>query len=322
MTRTTSTLLTGALAGTTAALLALGAVAQPSMSLTLYAASALPVLISGLGWGNRASAAAVVVAAVITGLSISPQFALLMAAATLAPAAWISHLANLARPASEIGGPDHLLAWYPLSDILMQLCAMVAAGTVLTGYVVGYGPELVGRVVEAMMSSVAAADPTFRPDPEVTARTTALLVKLLPASQGALWALILFGLYYAASRIVSAARKGLRPREDMPSALKMNRLSLFAMLAGLVLSFLSGPLSYVGATVAGAFGAGFLMAGFATLHLKARGKAWKVPGLILAYLLTLTGFGVFLMVILGLADTKRTVALTPGKPDPNQTPKP
>ena len=315
MRQTQKTVLIGLMAGTTAALLALGAVVQPSMSLTLYAASALPILIAGLGWGNLCAIAAVIAATVVTGLSISPQFALLMAAATLGPAAWISHLANLARPAAEIGGPEHLLAWYPLSDILMQLCAMVVAGTVLTGYVVGYGPELVGKVVDAMMASVAAADPTFVADPDVTARTTAMLVKILPASQGALWAVILFGMYYAASRIVAAAKRGLRPREHMPSALKMNPLSIFAFLGGFVLTFFSGPLSYVGATLCGAFGAGFLLSGFASLHNWSRGKSWRVPGLFLAYLSTLMGFGIFVMIVIGLADTKRTVALTPEKPD-------
>ena len=48
-------LLIGALAGVTATLLVLGANAQPSFSSVLYAASALPILIAGLGWGNIAA---------------------------------------------------------------------------------------------------------------------------------------------------------------------------------------------------------------------------------------------------------------------------
>jgi hypothetical protein len=114
----------GALAGLTAALLVLGASLQPSFSSVLYAASALPILLVGLGWGNLAAVSAVVTAAVLGAIAISPSFALMMTLVTLLPAGWISHLANLARPASELGGPDHLMAWYPLSDILLHLCGL------------------------------------------------------------------------------------------------------------------------------------------------------------------------------------------------------
>ena len=48
-------LTTGFVAGITAALLVLGAAAQPTLASILYAASALPVLIVGLGWGNAAA---------------------------------------------------------------------------------------------------------------------------------------------------------------------------------------------------------------------------------------------------------------------------
>ena len=98
------TLATGALAGLTAALLVLGASMQPSFSAVLYAASALPILLVGLGWGNAAAISAVVTAAVLGAIAISPSFALVMTLVTLLPAGWLSHLANLARPASELGG--------------------------------------------------------------------------------------------------------------------------------------------------------------------------------------------------------------------------
>jgi hypothetical protein len=94
------TLLVGALAGLTAALLTLGASMQPSVSVILYAASALPILLVGLGWGNMAAIAAVVTAAVLGAVAISPSFALVMTLVTLLPAGWLSHLANLARPAA------------------------------------------------------------------------------------------------------------------------------------------------------------------------------------------------------------------------------
>ena len=65
-------LTTGFVAGITAALLVLGAAAQPTLASILYAASALPVLIVGLGWGNAAAITAIVTAALLGMVSVSP----------------------------------------------------------------------------------------------------------------------------------------------------------------------------------------------------------------------------------------------------------
>lgn len=72
-------LTTGFVAGITAALLVLGAAAQPTLASILYAASALPVLIVGLGWGNAAAITAIVTAALLGTVSVSPMFAFGMA---------------------------------------------------------------------------------------------------------------------------------------------------------------------------------------------------------------------------------------------------
>lgn len=306
-------LLIGLIAGLTAALLVLGANAQPSFSSILYAASALPVLIVGLGWGNVAAIAAVATAAVIGALVISPMFAVAMAIFTLLPAGWLSHLANLARPASEIGGPDDLMAWYPLSDILLHLCALVSVAVIFLGVMIGYGPELTGQMVDLLMASVADRDPTLAADPASVEQIKGMMVLLLPIVQGGMWVLMLFAAYYIAMRVVSASGRALRPREDLPSSLRMNRNATFVFLAGIVACFVGGVPALIGATICGTFGAGFLLAGFGALHLRTRGKDWRLPVLVLAYLATPMVLPAFIILVLGLADTRRTVALTPAR---------
>ncbi len=306
-------LLIGVIAGLTAALLVLGANAQPSFSSILYAASALPVLIVGLGWGNVAAIAAVATAAVIGALVISPMFAVAMAIFTLLPAGWLSHLANLARPASEIGGPDDLMAWYPLSDILLHLCALVSVAVIFLGVMIGYGPELTGQMVDLLMASVADRDPTLAADPASIEQIKGMMVLLLPIVQGGMWVLMLFAAYYIAMRVVSASGRALRPREDLPSSLRMNRNATFVFLAGIVACFVGGVPALIGATICGTFGAGFLLAGFGALHLRTRGKDWRLPVLVLAYLATPMVLPAFIILVLGLADTRRTVALTPAR---------
>lgn len=304
-------LLIGVIAGITAALLVLGANAQPSFSSILYAASALPVLIVGLGWGNVAAIAAVATAAALGAIFVSPMFALAMAIFTLLPAGWLSHLANLARPASEIGGPDDLMAWYPLSDILLHLCVLVSLAVIFLGVMIGYGPELTDQMVDMLVSSVAERDPAMAADPASIEQIKRLMVLMLPIVQGGMWVLMLFAAYYIAMRIVSASGRALRPREDLPSSLRMNRNASFVFLAGIIACFVGGVPALIGATICGTFGAGFLLAGFGSLHLRTRGKDWRAPVLVLAYISAPMILPAFVILVLGLADTRRTVALTP-----------
>jgi hypothetical protein len=305
----------GILAGVIATLLALGAMSQLTFAFIIYAASALPILIAGLGWGNRAAIIAVITAALLGAILVSPPFAATMAVFTLLPAGWLSHLANLARPASEIGGPDNLLAWYPLSDILLHLCCIVTIAMIALGVVIGYGPELTNQLVDAMTSALQAQEPGFAPDPAGVAQTKAMFILMLPMIQGGLWVLFLFAAFYFAVRFVSRSPRALRPREDMPSGLRMNRNSIFIFLAGILLTFFGGVPAMVGATICGTFGAGFLMAGFASLHFRTKGKDWRLPVLVLSYLSSLMLMPAFVILVLGLSDARRTIALSPAKPD-------
>jgi hypothetical protein len=304
-------LLTGFLAGVTAIFLVLAANAQPSFSSVFYAASALPVMIVGMRWGNASAIVAIVTAAVAGALAVSPLFAVAMAVFTLLPAGWISHLANLARPASEIGGPDHLLAWFPLSDIVMHLCALVCIGVIFLGVLIGYDAELVGNMIDALMQALAQRDPSVVTGLSNTAGIKSTMLLTLPIVQAGMWVIMLFTAYYLASRIVAASGASTRPREDIPSALRMNRNSPFIFLAGIVACFIGGVPALIGATVCGAFGAGFLLGGFGSIHLRTRGKEWRIPALILSYMATLLAFPAIFIIILGLIDTRRTVALTP-----------
>jgi hypothetical protein len=313
-------LMTGFLAGITAALLVLGAAAQPTLASILYAASALPVLIVGLGWGNTASITAILTAAFLGTISMSPMFAFGMAIFTLAPAGWLAHLSSLARPASEIGGPDHLIAWYPLSDILLQLCVFVTFAVIALGVIIGFGPEFTDQLVEAMTQAMNSQDPAMLPDPAALEQLKRTMVVLLPIIQGGTWVLLLFLMYYAAQRIVSASGRAKRPREDIPSSLRMNRNAVFIFLAGIIGCFIGGVPAMIGATVCGTFGAGFLMAGFASMHLKTRGKDWRLPALVLAYLSTIMLLPLIIPLIIGLSDTRRTVALTPAAKAKTDTP--
>lgn len=320
MTKPNATSLTiGAFAGVTAALLTLGANTGSSLAILLYAASALPVLIAGLGWGNIAAIVSVAVAAIVGAAIVSPYYALLIVVITLAPAAWLSHLANLARPASEIGGPDGSLAWYPLSDILTQLAMLVTGGMLVVGFIIGYDAALSDQMVDLLVSALREQQPEFNPDAAAITQMKSIFGLALPLAQGAIWVLMLFAAYYVATRIVQASGNSLRPREDMPSALRMHRYAIFAFLAGLVLVFAGGRAAAMGALVCGTFGAGFLLSGFAVFHFRTRGKSWRLPVLWLGYLsVFLFTIPAIFFLLSGLMDTRRAVALTPTGKNPDK----
>ncbi|WP_337266490.1 DUF2232 domain-containing protein [Oryzifoliimicrobium ureilyticus] len=312
----------GVLAGLTAALLLLGAGKQMSVIsvLIIYTASALPILIAGLGWGNSAAIAAVAAGAALSSVLVSPLYALAVTLAALCPAAWLSHLANLARPASELGGPDHLLAWYPLSDILLHLCGLQAVALIVVGFVSGYDPEIVRQVVDVLAQTLAAQEPSVKMDPEIIAQWKVILPIMLPIFMGGMWVFMLFAAYYIANRIVNASSRGLRPREDVPSSLRMNRNSIFIFLTGLALSFFGGSLGLIGLIVVGTFGAGFLLSGFAALHFRTRGKDWRLPVLILLYLTSIVvGLPLLVVLVIGLLDTRKAIALTPVASDKSKS---
>ena len=304
----------GALAGLTAALLVYGATVQPWLFILFGALSVLPILIVGLGWGNMAVIAAVVVAgAVGTIIGQSLYFGLFVVLLTLIPA-WLSHLANLARPASELGGPDHLMAWYPLSDIMLHLCGLTAATIIIVGAIMGYNADLVGQVVDAYVSAVSQQSPELQLDPIAIVKMKSLMLYMIPVVWGMIWVMMLLAAYYVAIRIVAASKHNLRPREDIPSSLRMNRNAIFVFLVAVVAMFFGGVIALLASAVLGAFGAGFIVSGFASLHYRTRGKDWRIPVLILCYLTSfLLTLPLFIILVLGLSDTRKAISLTPNK---------
>ena len=311
-----TTLATGLVAGVTAALLSLSANVQSSLAILLYAASALPILIAGLGWGNTAALTAVVAAGLTASLLASSHFALLIVIITLIPAGWLGNLANLARPASELGGPEDALAWYPLSNILTHLAGLVTAGMIAVGIIIGYDGAMAERLVDMVIEALKTQEPLYNPDAAAIGQIKAAFSLALPLVQGALWVFLLFAAYYIASLVVRISGKGLRPREDMPTALRMHRNAIFVFLAGLLAMFFGGAAAPIGALACGAFGAGFVLAGFAVLHQRSRGKSWRLPALWVAYVsVLLFTLPVLLLLVLGLADTRRSIALTPASPN-------
>lgn len=305
---------TGLVAGITSALLVLAATMQISFSLVFLVLAGIPVFIAGLGFGAAASVAALAGSFATLALLVSPLFALSILVLPQLPAAWMSYEANLARPASEIGGPDNVTAWYPLSDMILHMAVIVAAALSATLLLTGYDLSVAEEIVDVAAKMMSEQDPTLSYDENTRALMAKLYFHMLPMMQALVSVVTIFAAYYFSALIVRISTRSLRPREDMPSTLRMHWGGAFFFLAGIVLMFFGGKAGVVGASVCGAFGGGFLLSGLAAFHMRTRGKTWRTPALWLAYLtIFISGF---FFVAAGLIDTRRAVALTPdGNPD-------
>ncbi len=308
--------LVGLIAGIASAFLLAGAVTPSYLAMLLIASASLPVLIAGLGWSNLASIIAVITGAAVISVMSGPLAAFSAALTSLAPAAWIAHLSNLARPAEEIGGPEGRLAWFPLSDILFQIAAIVAVVLVILGYVMGYGPELSGELVDSFVSILKEGNPELTLDPASLEEMKSLMRVLLPLVQGATWVAILFGMYYVARGIVAMSGRAKRPRDDVPAQLRMPRTGLYTFGIGIAMTFLlPAPYDLVGWVIAGTYGAGFILSGFALMHFMTRGKPWRPVAIWLAYVMViLFTVPILFFLVFGLTATGRLSTMTPNQP--------
>lgn len=311
--------LVGLLAGIAAALLSVGAAAQSAVSLFLLFVSAIPVMLAGIGWGSLAGAVAAATAFVIVAAATSLLGGLFVAVTTMIPAAWIAHLTNLARPADEVGGPRDAMVWYPLADIMFHLALALSVGFIAIGVSAGYGREMIAPLVDQILANLQTQSPEFQFDEAQQAAFVGTITRLLPALNPAFWFLILLFCHTVATAIARASGRTERPADDRATALRMPARGLIAFGAGLVLSFLPGGIGHIGAVLAGTFGAGFTVAGFALLHARSRGKPWRFIALWTAYLsVFLFTLPALFFLVAGLFDTTRSSPLTRGGP-PSKT---
>jgi MFS family permease len=158
--------------------------------------------------------------------------------------------------------------------------------------------------------------------PEMKAELASAMGIIAPPMYAGVYLLMLFAGYYVAVRILSALKRNVRPREDIRSSLRMNRLAIVILLVGVGLAFTSPPLSVIGSSFAGAVAAGFMLGGYALIHDLVRDKPWRMFALLTLYFVTFFMLPVLAFIICiagGLANPRRAVAITPARPTQSDT---
>ncbi|MCB1382917.1 MAG: DUF2232 domain-containing protein [Notoacmeibacter sp.] len=311
------TIATGIAAGFATAALA---AALSNGAALFFVLAPLPVMLASLGWGVSAGTVAAMVAVGAVTLAVSPNSGMLVALTIVLPATLAAQIANLARPAEEVGGPSGKLVWFPLADIVLWTAIMLGIGFILAGVLIGFGPEFSAGLAAAMKEAMTLSGQEAKISPEQIESIARMMAAVLPALMPGTWVIIMMANFYLALSILARAGMAKRPRDDWPTALRLPRAGLYLFGAALAAAFLPGGPGQAAAALAGALGAAFIMAGFATLHARTRGADWRAPALGLAYVATVFFSPVlFLFLVAGLFDTRRQAVLSdargPDKPN-------
>ncbi|MGN8022029.1 DUF2232 domain-containing protein [Phyllobacterium sp. 22229] len=301
----------GVLAGLAAALLTTGVIVNSSLAMILLLFSPLPIFVAALGWGTACGFIAALTVAVAVSVIAAPTVAVVVVLITALPAAVGAYFTGLARPAAEIGGPKDVYVWYPLADTMLRLALVVAAGFIVIGVMIGFSADFARQLAQSLTQQLAVSNPELAANADLTQSMAQFVVRVLPALQPAAWLSIIIANLYIALRLTAASGKLRRPRDDWPRALRMPRPALVIFAVACAAAFLPGGPGYAATAVAGALGAGFILAGFGMLHARTRGATWRPFALWFAYLAVfLFVFALLVFLLAGLFDTSRNAPVS------------
>ncbi len=308
---TPNSALAGVMSGAASAVLAGSILTQSSIAIVLFFISPLPVMLAGLAFGATATLVGAIACTLIVSFMVSAPAALIVAAISMVPSALAVFLIALARPAEEVGGEADHIVWFPLGDTLFFCGLLLAAAFVGIGAYAGYDMAFATQFAAAFEQQFKAVNPEFAPGADFAPSLANFIFYAVPIIQPAMSTLVLTGNLWLALQLVRASGKLARPKDNWPLSLRMPKAALPAFALALASSFLSGPIGLIALVFCGVFAACFAMAGFAVLHDRTRGKSWRTPVLVLAYLSAFFFLPMLaLFVFLGLFDTRRTAPVT------------
>lgn len=290
----------GAGAGLAAAMLFAMLIGGSVITLPLFMASPLPLMIAGLGWGPVAAVVGAIVAAFVLLLEFSTPAAVVALGATGVPAVV---LCGLVERRTIEGAETH---WFPIGRIVTVAAVVMAIATTAGAVAIEFDvAETTRQVVAAFHEALAAGGtpPADLPEAMMLEPLVRASVRLMPAFFPALWTLVLMLDLAVAARILRRFGRLERPRED----LAMVTISPWAGLvfaAGFAAAFLPGSTGVLASIAAGAAFAPLFLVGMGVLTVLTRATDMR-------WILRATAYGLVLlfpvaalvMALTGLAES-------------------
>lgn len=283
-------------AGLGSALLFASLVGGSVLTVPLFAASPLPIMAAGIGFGPVAAVAAVVSAALVLVFELGTPAALVSLGAAGLPGLVLSGLVER----------DEDGVWFPAGRITTIAAVIMAIATALGALGIGFDPIRTGHeVVAAFREMLVAAGTPATQMPDATAIEPLIFasVRLMPAFFPAFWTLVLALDLAIAVRILRRFGRVERPREDL-AMIEISPIVGLVFAAAFAASFVPGSLGVLASIAAGAAFAPLFLVGMGLLTDVTRASDMR-------WILRATAYGLVLlfpvaalvMALAGLAET-------------------
>jgi hypothetical protein len=321
----------GLAAGACSALLFASVASGSLLSVFLFYAAALPLMIAGLGWSHLAALTGAVAAAIALGLTLDPFFFIAFLIAIGLPAWWLSYLTLLGRSVGTDPAGQSVMEWYPVGRLVLW-AAGIATVFVLFA-LLQFGGDLasfqanVRSSLERLMRAQAdlpPGAPLVIPGIENPDQLLGVIAAALPPTAAVLAMMTMLFNLYGAARVAAMSGRLKRPLSGF-AAMAFPRLTGIAVALALAASTLAGLVGFAGTLVSATLIAAVTILGFATLHTISAGINGRGFVLTMTYLsVFLIGWPGLIVAILGLIELAfnlraRAAARsggTPGGPTP------
>lgn len=245
----------------------------------LLLVAAFPIYVATLSQGPAVGVGSSILAIVIAATLINVNAGVALGLAFTIPASIVGNQVNLAQD------DEGTVEWYPLSRLFFNLCALIAFGLVVLGYLSGYNPQELSPVLSNAVKQALEANPPAQAlsDAEVEQLVKSVF-NILPFFFAGIWLIVhIISLYFAAM-VCRASNMMPRPKDDIAMTIGLPKMALLIMLGSLVISFaLSGIFKLLLLVVAGVFVMAFSLIGLANLHMRARNTTSGMVMVIASY---------------------------------------
>lgn len=294
-------------AGLASALLYLAVSAGTLLAVPLFYLAALPIMLTGLGWGTAAGWVAAAAGTVISTLAVGPLYAAVYAIACSVPAGLLSRLAMLGRPIDPQAA-DSPIEWYPAGRLLFWCAtfgAAIATGAMaMIDFDLGAITEMFEQMFGIADSGQAPSNLPGLPEDFDRAAFAAALAGMVPKAIAALWTAAAGINLWLAARINFTSGRLNRPLPDLAD-IELPAIGAMVVAIGFLASFLGGAIGIIGQVASAAFLTIYVFAGVIVVHVFTRGMTGRpaIIGALYGGLIFLTGWLAVPLALLGLADS-------------------
>lgn len=299
-------LIIGAGSGLISGALFASAATATALAGVLFYLAPLPICLAGLGWGGMAVLLSALTGTVVIAAALGPATAAVFAISIAAPAALLTHLALLSRPAITPQSQQvAALEWYPPGRIVGWAALMAGLLAGILVLFLGYDQESYRDSIREILNHSALKeldrDGTLFTDENI-ANLSAVLARALPAVFAVVWLTVTLFNLWMAGLIVDASGRARRPWPDL-HALELPNAFLLVFAGALAASFLPGLPGLLATGLAGALLFAYVLQGLAVVHVYSRGVPLRSLLLATVYLgILLLGWVAIIVAIIGLAE--------------------